>query len=306
MNKTFWMNGSVVDESQATVSVLDHGLLYGDGVFEGIRAMAGRIVDLELHLARLSTSAKAVHLALPDADYLRRAVLETTAALGAPDAYVRLLVTRGKGALGIDVDTCEAPTVCCIAGQLKLYQAGERGIRLATVSLRRPSFDVLDPRVKSLNYLNNVMAKMEAKRHGADEALVLNARGTIAEASAANVFACIDGVVMTPPPSDGALGGLSRRRALRVLAEDGVVTREASLTRFDLLSASEVFLTGTGAGVVPVGELDGEALGTDRGISTRLSELVVSYAASHGTPVPGLAAPASGPLPVPTVRAANG
>lgn len=299
------MNGTLVEENDAKISVLDHGLLYGDGVFEGIRAMDGKIVDLELHLARLATSAKAIALQLPEVAYLRRAVLETAGALGAPEAYLRLLVTRGKGALGIDVDSCEAPTVCCIAGQLKLYQRAE-GIRLATVSLRRPSFDVLDPRVKSLNYLNNVMAKMEAKRHGADEALVLNARGTIAEASAANVFACIDGVVMTPPPSDGALGGLSRRRALRVLAAEGIETREGSLTRFDLLGASEVFLTGTGAGVVPVGELDGQLLGSERDVSNLLLSLVRRYAAETGTPVPGIEGPMSRAAPLSSRRVAMG
>ncbi len=301
--KTFWMNGAIVDEEDAKVSVLDHGLLYGDGIFEGIRVLDGRVVDLELHLQRLATAAKAIHLQLPALDYLRRAVLETTGALGVMDSYVRLLVTRGKGALGIDVASCGEPMVCCIAGDLKIYSASGEGIRLATVSLRRPAFDVLDPRVKSLNYLNNVMAKMEAKRHGADEALVLNSRGTIAEASVANVFARVDGVVMTPPTSDGALGGLSRRRALKLLTARGYETREASLTRFDLLGASEVFLTGTGAGVVPVGWLDGERLGQEREVSSLLASLVHDYAEEHGTPVPGLTALASGPVPAVAARA---
>jgi branched-chain amino acid aminotransferase len=171
---------------------------------------------------------------------------------------------------------------------LTLYDVAAEGIRLATVSVRRPDFDMLDPRVKSLNYLNNVMAKMEAKRQGADEALVLNSRGTIAEASAANVFAVLDGVVVTPPASDGALGGITRRRVLRLLDEANVSTSQASLTRFDLLAASEVFLTGTGAGIVPVGYLDGQCLGRERSITQLLTERSSAYCVTRGTPVPGL------------------
>lgn len=289
--KAFWMNGRVVAEHEATVSVLDHGLLYGDGVFEGIRCVQGAVVDLDQHLKRLELSARSIHLPLPPLEQQRRAVLETLRALGAPDAYVRLLVTRGVGELGIDTSSCREPALVCIAGALQLYAVSELGLRLATVSVRRPPFDVLDPRVKSLNYLNNVLARIEAKQKGADEALVLNARGTVAEASAANVFAVLDGTVTTPPAADGALGGITRGRALRLLARDGIPTREASLTRFDLYAASEVFLTGTGAGVVSAGLLDGEPLGTDRTVAHRLVAAMREYAREHGTPV--LSAPSA-------------
>lgn len=284
----FWMNGTVCAEEQAKVSVLDHGLLYGDGVFEGIRCVQGRVLDLGLHLARLEVSARAIQLKVPSRTELERAVIETLTALGAKDAYVRLVVTRGQGSLGVDVQSCLQPLLFCIAGELNAYAASGDGIRLATTSLRRPPFDVLDPRVKSLNYLNNVLAKMEAKRHGADEALVLNHRATIAEASVANVFACIDEVVMTPPASDGALAGITRGRALRLLASAGRVVREASLTRVDLLQASEVFLTGTGIGVVAVASLDGETLGSSRDVSGQLVSLTRTYAATTGQPIPAL------------------
>ncbi len=286
--KAYWMNGALRSEDEAKVSVMDHGLLYGDGVFEGLRCVDGRVVDFDLHLERLRVSAAAIALSLPPRLELERAVMETLTALGEPSAYVRLLVTRGVGELGIDVASCGQPTLCCIAGKLTLYKPDEAGIKLATVSLRRPAFDMLDPRVKSLNYLNNVMAKMEAKRQGADEALVLNTRGTIAEASAANIFAVLDGVAVTPSPADGALSGITRRRMLELLREANIPARETSLTKVDLLGAREVFLTGTGAGIVPVGFLDGQALGRDRTVSRLLTEASQRYCASHGTPVPGL------------------
>lgn len=291
--KAFWFNGKLVEATEAKVSVLDHGLLYGDGIFEGIRCSDGYVVDLERHLERLAVSARAVHLTLPEPGVLREAVLSTLSALGAKDAYVRLLVTRGEGELGIDVASCKAPNVCCVAGVLRLYDASRDGVRLNTSSLRRPALDAVDPRVKSLNYLNNVLAKMEAKRNGADEALVLNARGTIAEASAANVFARLNGEVLTPPASDGALGGITRSRVLRLLSADGVACREASLTRYDLFAADEVFLSGTGAGIVPVASLDGETVGRERTTTQALERLFASYAVRHGTAVPRLAQPSA-------------
>jgi branched-chain amino acid aminotransferase len=286
--KAFWLNGKIVDSADAKVSVLDHGLLYGDGIFEGIRSTDGYVVDLDRHLERLTTSARAVHLALPDIPHLRDAVLQTLSALGEPDAYVRLLVTRGEGELGIDVASCKKPNVFCIAGMLRLYAPIGDGVRLVTSSFRRPAPDALDPRVKSLNYLNNVLCRMEAKRHGADEALVLNARGTVAEASGANVFVRLNGEVLTPPTSDGALAGITRGRVLRLLGAANVPCREAVLTRYDLLAAEEVFLSGTGAGIVPVSELDGQPLGQQRNTTSALARMLVSYASQHGTPVPAL------------------
>jgi branched-chain amino acid aminotransferase len=229
-------------------------------------------------------------------------VLETLTALGEPDAYVRLVVTRGDGELGIDVASCKKPNVFCIAGLIKLYDPSGDGVRLATSSLRRPALDALDPRVKSLNYLNNVLCKLEAKRHGADEALVLNARGTVAEASAANVFIVLNGEVLTPLASDGALGGITRGRVMRLLDAADIHCREASLTRYDLLGADEVFLSGTGAGVVPATVLDGQALGQRRTTMETLTRLLANYTVQHGTPVPGLVAP--GALGSPPVQEA--
>jgi branched-chain amino acid aminotransferase len=285
-----WLNGRIVEAREARVSVLDHGLLYGDGVFEGIRCTAGRVLDFERHLARITTSARALHLKLPAPSLLEQAVFESLAALGRRDAYARLVVTRGEGSLGIDVASCEQVTLFCIAGAIQVYDASSGGLRLLTVSLRRPAFDVLDPRVKTLNYLNNVLAKLEAKRNGGDEALVLNARGTVAEASAANVFAVLDGTLVTPPPADGALSGVTRQRLLRLAQTAGIKVLEASLTRVDLFDADEVFLTGTGAGIVDVASLDGETLGAKRVVSERLRALHTAYVSAHGRAVPGLAA----------------
>ena len=259
-----WIDGAVVDGAEARVPVTDHGLLYGDGVFEGIRAFGRRVFRLDDHLARLRVSARAIGLALPMSEAsLRGVVLDTLRALGRDDAYVRLVVTRGDGALGVDPTTCPEPRVICLAAEVRLFPA-ERlaaGLELVTVSWRRPALDAIDPRVKSLNYLNNALAKLEARRRGADEALILNAAGCVAEASVANVFALRGRELSTPLPTDGALEGITRRSVLEVAPGLGLRAVERSLSRADLLGADEVFLTGTGAGIVPVRALDGEPIG---------------------------------------------
>ena len=259
-----WMDGKLMDGSEARVPVTDHGLLYGDGVFEGIRAFGRRAFRLDDHLARLEVSARAISLAPPlDATGLRAVVLDTLRALGRDDAYVRLVITRGEGALGVDPTSCPRPRVFCLAAEAAIFPAEllATGLALATVSWRRPGFDVIDPRVKSLNYLNNALAKLEARRQGADEALLLNAAGTIAEASVANVFALRGRALWTPPPTDGCLEGITRRTVLELAPGLGLEPAERSLSRTDLLAADEVFLTGTGAGIVPVRALDGQAIG---------------------------------------------
>lgn len=285
-----WLEGEVLDRSAARVPVLDHGLLYGDGVFEGIRAIGRRVFRLTDHLRRLENSARAIGLALPlDRAALQEIVLTTLRAEGADDAYIRLIVTRGEGELGVDPGTCDRPRVICIVDQIRLFPATllARGIRLVTVSVRRPAADMLDPRVKSLNYLNNVLAKREARLRGADEALLLNAAGLVAEASVANVFSVRDGVLYTPPPTDGALAGITRDSVLRLAGELGVVARERSLGRFDLLQADEVFLTGTGARIVAVASLDGQPLGSgERPLTQRLSIALDEYARRDGMGVP--------------------
>ena len=284
-----WIDGSVVDGSEARVPVLDHGLLYGDGVFEGIRIYGRRVFRLEDHLRRFANAAKAIALELPGgiAD-VREIVLETARAFGADEAYVRLIATRGEGPLGIDPTQCPEPRLICIVDLLAVYPEDKRsaGIDLLTSSWRRPSADVLDPRVKSLNYLNNVLAKFEAKQRGGDEALLLNAAGSIAETSVANVFAVRDGDLLTPPSSDGALEGITRATVLELAGFLGIPARTQSLGRFDLFAASEVFLTGSGAGLVPVRSLDGRSIG-DRGagpVYEKVWSAFLETAPERGTP----------------------
>jgi branched-chain amino acid aminotransferase len=254
-----------VDGSEARIPVTDHGLLYGDGVFEGIRLAGGRVFRLDSHLDRLRHSARAIGLELPGGVAgIRAIVLETARAWGRPDGYVRLLVTRGDGAMGVDPTNCLRPRVICIATEIELYPAEKlaSGVEMVTVSVRRPAPDMLDPRVKSLNYLNSVLAKREARLRGADEALILNSAGMVAEAAVANVFAFRRGKLLTPPPTDGALEGVTRASVLELALGLGISAEERSLSRMDLLSADEVFLSGTGARIVAVRSLDGAEIGT--------------------------------------------
>ena len=259
-----WLDGRVVGIGEARIPVTDHGLLYGDGIFEGIRVYCGRVFRLDRHIARFAAAARQIGLALPGgAGTAREVVLAALRAYGRSEAYARLIATRGEGALGVDPSTCERPRLLCIAGRVSIYPEAKlrAGIDLVTVSVRRPPADVLDPRVKSLNYLNNALAKLEARRRGADEALLLNAAGMVAEASVANVFAHRDGVLLTPPATDGALEGVTRATVLELASQLGIPARERTLGRFDLFSADEVFLTGTGAGLVLVRSLDGALIG---------------------------------------------
>ncbi len=259
-----WIEGEVVDGSQARVPVLDHGLLYGDGVFEGMRVYGRRVFRLEDHLQRFATAAKALALELPGGTAaVREIVLETARAFGADEAYVRLIATRGDGPLGIDPTQCSKPRLICIVDRINVHPENKRssGVDLLTSSWRRPPADVLDPRVKSLNYLNNVMAKLEAVQRGGDEALLLNAAGSVAETSVANIFLVRGGDLLTPPSSDGALEGITRATVLELAASLEIEARTQSLGRFDLFAAEEVFLTGSGTGMVPVRSLDGRTIG---------------------------------------------
>ena len=262
-----WIDGELLDGAHARIPITDHGVLYGDGIFEGMRATQGRIFKLDAHLARLSHGARALHLALPGGLPALRAVAEQTlAAFGDPDAYVRLIVTRGDGALGVDPTTCPRPRVICLADRIALFSEEKRraGLALITSSWRRPASDGLDPRIKSLNYLNNVMAKGEAKRQGADDALLLNAHGHVAEASVANVFVVQRGALLTPPTTDGCLDGITRASVLECARTLGIPCVERTLGRMDLFAADEVFLTGTAAEVVPVVKVDGRVIGAGK------------------------------------------
>lgn len=264
MNKAVSIDGQLVSEADAKLSVLDHGLLYGDGLFEGIRVRAGRIFRLEQHLTRLSLGASFLGLDLPfDNEGRANIVRDTVRAFGKKEAYVRLLVTRGEGPLGVDPTTCKKPTVVCIVAEIGLYSAEQRaqGLSMITSSYRRPNPDAQEVAVKTLNYLGSVLAKQEAKRQGADEALLLNQQGRVAEAAVANVFVVRGRTLSTPPAIDGCLEGINRAAVWELAQELGYSVSERSLGRRDLLAADEVFLTGSGAGVVGVRSLDGRAIG---------------------------------------------
>jgi branched-chain amino acid aminotransferase len=283
-----WMNGGLVDRVDARVSVLDHGLLYGDGIFEGLRLYGGRIFRLGDHLARLEAGAKALGLTIPGGTpALAEAVKTACRAHGESEAYIRLVVTRGEGPLGVDPTTCNEPSVICIVDRIALFAEEKRrtGLDLVTSSYRKPGPDMLDPRVKSLNYLNSVLAKREARRQGADEALVLNQQGLVAEASVANVFVVRRGVLQTPPTTDGALDGITRDSVLRIAKRLEIPSEVVSLGRQDLFAADECFLTGTGARIVSVGSLDGSPVGrAERPVTAKISAAFDAFAREHGTP----------------------
>jgi branched-chain amino acid aminotransferase len=259
-----YLDGVFVDEPDAKVSVFDHGLLYGDGVFEGIRFYNGRVFLLEEHLDRLYDSAKAILLTIPlDRDTMRAAVLETCRQNNLRDGYIRLVITRGKGDLGLNPNKCHKPTVFIIAATIELYPEKyyTEGLRVNTVPTQRVSAAAVSPAIKSLNYLNNILAKIEGNLYGAQESILLNQQGFIAECTADNIFVVKKDQIFTPHVSDGALGGITRRLMFDLAREMGREIREVNLTRYDLFVADELFLTGTGAEVVPISEVDGRKIG---------------------------------------------
>jgi branched-chain amino acid aminotransferase len=262
-----YIDGKFYPEEEAKISVFDHGLLYGDGVFEGIRAYEGRVFKLEEHLRRLEDSAKAILLKIPlDRDEMRAAVLETCKRNQMKAGYLRLVVTRGKGYLGLSPDRCKKPTIIIIASELELYPEKyyREGLRVVTVPTWRNSPAALDPAIKSLNYLNNILAKIEGQQAGAQEVILLNPQGMVAECSGDNIFLIRDQVLITPKLSSGALNGITRNTVLEIAQEAGWKTREDDVRRYDLFTAEEMFLTGTGAEVIPVVEVDGRIIGTGK------------------------------------------
>jgi len=264
MKKTVSIDGQLVSDEGAKISVLDHGLLYGDGLFEGIRVRAGRIFRLDRHLMRLALGARTIGLELPyAASELTRIIEDTVRAFARKEAYVRLLVTRGEGPLGVDPTTCPKPTVVCIVAEIGLFSAEQRarGLAMITSSYRRPNPDVQDVAIKTLNYLGSALAKQEARRQGADEALLLNQSGRVSEAAVANIFALRGRELVTPPALDGCLEGINRGAIFEIARDLGFSVSERSIGRRDLFAADEVFLTGSGAGVVGVRSLDGRAIG---------------------------------------------
>lgn len=260
-----WLDGRLVDKADAKVSVFDHGLLYGDGVFEGIRAYNGRIFRCDDHLERLFQSAKAIRLTMPlSREQLRAAIQQTMAANELRDCYIRLVVTRGVGTLGLSPIRCERPSVFVITDLLELYprEMYEKGMAVITSSVIRNHPDALSPRVKSLNYLNNILAKLEALDAGVPEAIMLNHEGNVAECTADNIFIVRQGQVQTPTTADGILEGVTRRVILELCNQLSIPCTEKTLQRHDLYVAEECFLTGTGAEVIPVTRIDGRPIGT--------------------------------------------
>jgi branched-chain amino acid aminotransferase len=257
--KQVWLNGEFVDADRAAVSVFDHGLLYGDGVFEGIRAYGGRILKLQTHLNRLFAGAEAIKLAIPHtAEVLSDAIRKTVKANGATDGYIRLVVSRGPGTLGLNPCLCTHPNVFVIADQIKLYptELYENGMAIITANTIRNHAQALDPAVKSLNYLNNIRAKIEAVAADVLEALMLNHEGNVAECTGDNIFMIQSGRLITPPASAGILPGITRGLVLALAREAGIETAEQDFTLETLYDCDEVFLTGTAAEVIPVTRID--------------------------------------------------
>lgn len=285
-----YMNGRLVPERDAKVSVFDHGLLYGDGVFEGIRAYSGRVFMLDEHIDRLYRSAKAIAMQIPMTPaQMARAVVKTCAANRIRDGYVRLVVTRGVGELGLNPYLCKKPQVIIIAAAIQLYpkKLYDTGLAIVTAGTVRNHVEAVNPRIKSLNYLNNVLAKIEAINSGVMECLLLNPQGYVAEASGDNVFVLRGDTLVTPPSWCGALEGITRAVVMRLAPEHGLKVREDVLTRYDLYTADEVFLTGTAAEIISVVNVDRRPIGDGApGAMTRqLASAFSRFARSTGTPI---------------------
>ncbi|MFN6190082.1 MAG: branched-chain-amino-acid transaminase [Planctomycetia bacterium] len=276
MPRIIFMNDRLVPEDEARVSVFDHGLLYGDGVFEGLRSYSGRVFRLDAHIDRLWASARAICLEIPmTKEAVAQAVIDTLAANKLTDGYIRLVVTRGAGSLGLDPNRTKNPQVIVIADTISLYPAEfySKGLKIVTAATQRVQSAALSPRIKSLNYLNNIMAKLEGLRAGCVEALMLNHKGEVAECTGDNVFVVRSGKLLTPPPDAGILEGITRNAVMELAHAAGIDCREATLTRHDLYTADECFLTGTAAEVIPVVDIDGRSIGagTPGPITARLT-----------------------------------
>jgi branched-chain amino acid aminotransferase len=280
-----WLDGRLVDEADAKVSVFDHGLLYGDGVFEGIRVYNKKVFELGAHVRRLYESAKAIRLDIPmTKDLLIEAVHKTVDANGVIDGYIRLVVTRGAGTLGLNPFICERPIVFIIADNIQLYpeELYEKGLKIISATTIRNHPLAVPPQVKSLNYLNNILAKIEALDSNVPEAIMYNHMGYVAEATGDNVFIVRDDVIYAPPVEAGSLEGITRAVVFRLAKEENIEVVEKNLTRVDLYNADEFFLTGTAAEVIGVVEIDGRVIGDGKPgpYTRRLREKFFEYA--HG------------------------
>ena len=264
MAQKIWLNGKLVDRKDAKITVFDHGLLYGDGVFEGIRVYGGRVFELGANITRLYESAKAIRLAISMAEAkLVDAVTETVAANGIADGYVRLVVTRGVGTLGLNPFVCQRSCIVIIADSIQLYpeELYEKGMKVISAATVRNHPLAIPPQAKTLNYLNNILAKIEALDSGVPEAIMYNHEGYVAEASADNILIVKGGVIYAPPPEAGALPGITRGIVIELAKQENIQVVEKNLTRFDLYVADEFFLTGTGAEIIGVVEIDKRVIG---------------------------------------------
>ena len=283
-----YIDGEFLPQAEAKVSVFDHGLLYGDGVFEGIRSYNGRVFKLDEHLERLYDSAKSIMLQIPiPIETMKEKVLETLRLNHLREAYIRLVVTRGVGDLGLDPDKCPKPSIIIIADKISLYPPKfyEEGLEIVTVSVRRNYAEAVNPRIKSLNYLNNILAKIEGKQAGAEEVLMLSAEGYVAECSGDNIFWVKNEILVTPPVHMGILEGVTRNSVIDLAREAGMQVEERVFTRHDLYIADEIFLTGTAAEVIPVVKVDQRVIGDGQPgkVTQKLITAFRQFANNYGT-----------------------
>lgn len=267
MSLQVYLNGQYVPKETASISVFDHGFLFGDGVFEGMRSYGGRVFRLEQHLQRLWDSARSIYLEIPiSREAMAEAVNATLALNQIEDGYVRLIVTRGQGTLGLDAHLCTQPAVVIITDHIALYPAEyyEQGLEIVTASTLRNHPAALNPRIKSLNYLNNILAKIEGHHAGCVEALMLNHKGEVAECTGDNIFLVRAGALLTPPTDAGILEGITRDAVMELAVAAGITVREIALTRHDVYVADECFLTGSAAEIIPVVKVDDRPIGTGR------------------------------------------
>ena len=265
MSLQIYINGTLYNKEDAKISVYDHGLLYGDGVFEGIRSYGGKVFRLKQHLDRLWNSAKAIWLEIPmTQEAMAKAIEDTLAVNGLKDGYIRLVVTRGVGTLGLDPNRCSEPQVIIITDKIMLYPDDlyQKGLEIVTVSTQRNHPAALNARIKSLNYLNNILAKIEGLQAGCIEALMLNHKGEVAECTGDNIFLVRGGKLLTPPTDAGILEGVTREAVMELARDAGIEVREIPLTKHDVFIADECFLTGTAAEVVPVVKVDSRKIGS--------------------------------------------
>ena len=290
-----YLNGKFINEEEAKISIFDHGFLYGDGVFEGIRAYNGRIFALDEHVERFYESAQCIQLELPlSRDEMKKAIIETVRRNHLTDAYIRPVASRGKGTLGLDPGNCQEPTLVIIADSETRHpedagqtSVNEKGIKVITSSYRRNGHDVLSPRIKSTNYLNNILAKLQANGAGAQDAIMLNSQGFVCELTGDNIFMVKNSRLMTPPLSCGLLEGITRQTVLRIAREEGVDTAEEPLTLHDLYTGDECFCTATRIEILPIVRIDSRPIGSGSpgAVTIKIAEAFHDLISREGTPV---------------------